>query len=209
MTPAEPEVVVTAYRHAAYDSPWWANPNSQDGRFHTAQTVPTQYWCLHPLGPAAEMLRHNVGPAGAEDADTVRLNLWAARVPLTGVAIIDFDDCARQGIAAAELVGDNYQPTQALAARMHSGGAAGILVPSAALPGTHNLILFGTKLLHPYLFQPTTAAEVPTGHLTDGARPPAEVTIQVCWFGAAHVALDEWSATGSYRPLNDPIATRW
>jgi hypothetical protein len=37
-------------------------------------------------------------------------------------------------------------------------------VPSAALPGTHNLILFGVRVLNPLLCEPLTPEEVPTGH---------------------------------------------
>lgn len=46
-----------------------------------------------------------------------------------------------------------------------------MIVPSAALPGTHNLILFGVRVLNPFLRAPLTPEEVPTGHLSDGARP--------------------------------------
>ena len=68
----------TAFRHAAYDSPWWAFPSARSGRFNRATQDTVQYLCLHPLGPAAEMLRHNVGPSG--DPDEVILNLWTAVV---------------------------------------------------------------------------------------------------------------------------------
>src|SRR2546423_8252865 len=57
-------VRVVTYRHAAYDAPWWAFPSSRQGRFHRAQSQTVQYLSLHPLGPSAEMLRHNVGPGG-------------------------------------------------------------------------------------------------------------------------------------------------
>jgi hypothetical protein len=200
---------VVAYRHAAYDSPWWAHPNSRAGRFHRAGEHPTQYLSLHPLGPAAEVLRHHVGPAAAEDYDHVVLDLWAVTVEDEGIVVIDFDDCADHGILPEELVGDDYGPTQALADRLRREGARGARVPSAALPGTDNLVLFGARVLHPYLLPPVTMEEVRTGHLTDGARPPAEVAATVRWLGTAHAALDEWRATGSSSPLDDPMARRW
>ena len=106
---------VVAYRHAAYDSPWWAYPSSREGRFHRAGIDTIQYLALHPLGPAAEMLRHNLGPTG--NADDALLNLWAAAVDLEEVVVISFDDCASHGITADELVGDDYTPTQVLADR--------------------------------------------------------------------------------------------
>jgi hypothetical protein len=198
---------LTVFRHASYDSPWWAFPSPRAGRFHRARTDTVQYLSLHPLGPAAEMLRHNLGPTG--NPDDVVLNLWTAVVDVDDPIPVDFDGCATYGLTADELVGDNYTPTQALADAVRNTGAGAMIVPSAALPGTHNLILFGVRVLNPFLGDPLTPEEVPTGHLTDGARPPAEAASHVRWFGAAHRAAEQWKATGKYDPFDDPIATRW
>jgi len=197
----------TVFRHAAYDSPWWAFPSSRSGRFHRARQDTVQYLCLHPLGPAAETLRHNVGPHG--DADDVILNLWTAVVDVDDVTRVDFDDCAAYGCTPDQLVGDNYAPTQSLAQKVRASGATGLAVPSAALPGTHNLILFGVRVLHPFLWQPLAPEEIPTGHLTDSARVPAEVVSHVRWFGREHRAVEQWKATGSYDLFEDSFATRW
>jgi RES domain-containing protein len=200
---------LVAYRHAAYDSPWWANPSSRSGRFHRALEHPTQYLSSHPLGPAAEVLRHHVGPSGDAGYETVVLNLWAVLLEDEDIVVVGFDNCADYGLQPEELVGDDYGPTQALADRMRNEGVSGIRVPSAALPGTDNLVLFGPRVLHPYLLPPVTLEEVRTGHLTDEARPPAEVRALVRWLGTEHVSLDEWQTTGTYSPLDDPMARRW
>lgn len=84
-----------------------------------------------------------------------------------------------------------------------------MVVPSAALPGTHNLILFGARVLNPFLGAPLTPEEIPTGHLSDGARSPEEVAPHVRWFGTPHKAAEQWKATGNYDLFDDPIATRW
>lgn len=198
---------LTVFRHAAYDSPWWAIPSSRGGRFHRGSIEIVQYLCLHPLGPAAEMLRHNLGPAG--NPDDVLLNLWTALIGLDDLTQVDFKDCVKYGLTPDELVGDDYVPTQALADDVRGSGAVGMIVPSAALPGTYNLILFGVRVLNPFLSQPLTPEEIPTGHLTDGARSPAEVVSNVRWFGAPHKALEQWKTTGSYDLFDDPMATRW
>jgi hypothetical protein len=198
---------LTVFRHASYDSPWWAFPSSRPGRFHHAKSQTVQYLSLHPLGPAAEMLRHNLGPTG--NPDDVVLSLWTAVIDVDDPIRVDFDDCVTYGLTADELIGDDYPPTQALADAIRNSGAASMIVPSAALPGTHNLILFGVRILNPYLDTPLTPEEVQTGHLTDGARPPAEVAPHVRWFGAPHPAVEQWKATGSYALFDDPIATRW
>jgi hypothetical protein len=198
---------LTAFRHAAYDSPWWVLPSSREGRFHRAGQDTVQYLSLHPLGPAAEMLRHNVGPRG--DPDDVVLNLWAAVVELDHVKRIDFDDCETYGRAADELVADDYGATHDLADAVRESGAPAMIVPSAALPGTHNLIVFGVRLLHPFLWEPLIPEEIPTGHLTDGARAAAEVAGHVRWLGTPHAAAEQWKATGTYDLFDDPMATRW
>lgn len=197
---------LTVFRHASYDSPWWVFPSSRAGRFHRAGRDTVQYLCLHPLGPAAEMLRHNVGPSG--NPDDVVLNLWAALVDVDDVTRVDFDDCAGYGLTPDELVGDDYTPTQAMADAVRGAGATAMIVPSAALPGTHNLILFGARVLNPFVSTPLAPEEVPTGHLTDGARPPAEVTPHVRWFGATHWAAEQWKITREYDLFDDPTATR-
>jgi hypothetical protein len=197
----------TAFRHAAYDTPWSAFPSSREGRFNRAGQDTVQYLSLHPLSPAAEMLRHNVGPDG--DPDDVILNLWAAVVDIDDVTHVDFADCERYGHTADELVGDDYRATQALGDAVGASGATAMVVPSAALPGTHNLIVFGVRLLHPFLWEPLMPEETPTGHLTDGARAAAEVVSHVRWFGAPHTAAEQWKTTGAYDLFDDPIASRW
>jgi hypothetical protein len=198
---------LTVFRHASYDSPWWAFPSSRAGRFHRASSETVQYLCLHPLGPAAEMLRHNLGPHG--NPDNVVLNLWTAVVDVDDVTKVDFDDCAAYGLTPDELVGDDYTCTQALADAVRDSRAAALIAPSAALPGTDNLILFGVRVLNPFLSTPLSPEEVATGHLSDAARSPAEVAPHVRWFGAPHQAAEQWKATGAYDLFDDPIATRW
>ena len=196
----------TAFRNAAYDSPWWAAPSSREGRFHRAGQDTVQYCSLHPLGPAAEMLRHNVGPDG--DPDDVLLNLWTAMIDVDDVTRIDFADCERYGCTADELVGEDYAPTQAVADAVRASDATAMVVPSAGLPGTYNLIMFGVRLLHPYLWEPVMPEEIPTGHLSDAARASAEVAGHVRWFGTTHTAAEQWKATGAYDLFDDPIASR-
>lgn len=203
--------VVVAYRHAAYDSPWWAIPSAREGRFNRAdEDDPTQYLALHPLGPTAEVLRHQLRGPDLDRADTILANLWAVLVDAEGSTDITFDNCASDhGITPAELVGDDYEPTQALATRLRDAGVQGFTVPSAALPGTDNLILFGPRVSHPYLDVPVTPDECPTGHLSDGTRPAREVVPLVRFTGAPHAALDAWMTTGTYEKLDDPLGARW
>ena len=153
------------------------------------------------------MLRHHIGPTG--DPDDLLLNFWSAVIDIDEPSRVDFDDCAAYGLTPDELVGDDYAPTQALADTVRSSGANAMIVPSAALPGTHNLVLFGARLLNPFLSIPLTPEEIPTGHLTDGARPAAEVAAHVRWIGTPHRAAEQWKTAGRYDLFDDPNAPRW
>ena len=197
--------MIVAYRHAAYDTPWLVNPSRRAGRFHRALDSVTQYLALHPLGPSAEVVTHAFGhDVAPEDVATLRLDLWAVLVDDTGVLRVGFADAADHGIAPDALVGDDYGTTQAWADSLRAAGVPGVVVPSAALPGTENLVLFGPRVAHPYLLDPQGSVEVPTGHLADAARAPAEVLGVARWPGERHAALVQWRATGVVVPLADP-----
>jgi RES domain len=201
---------VVAYRHAAYDTPWWVLPSTRPGRYNSDFAAgPTQYLALHPLGPAAELLRNVLSRPDEEFADQVQLNLWAVLVEDEGVVDLSFETAESYGITPEDLVGSDYGATQAVADRLRGDGVPGLRVPSAALPGTDNLVLFGPKLAHPYLEASVTPEECQTGHLSDAARPAREVLPLVRWSGTGHSALAEWRATGNYRAFDEPLPLRW
>ena len=47
-------------------------------------------------------------------------------------------------LTGTDLIGDNYEDTQRIAAAAESAGFAGILAPSAALPGRRTLVVFAS-----------------------------------------------------------------
>lgn len=196
-----------AFRHAQWDTPWWANPNRNAGRYNRPMDVATQYWCLHPLGPTAELLRWSGRPSAA-DAATFRLRLWASKIETDDLVTVDFANASRFRISPDELVGEDYLPTQALADRIRSDGAPGFVAPSAALPGTEVLVLFGPRLLHPYLLEPVDPEDqVPTAHAAE-ATVASEVIDAVRWKGETHWALDEWKSSGTLVVWRDPPVPR-
>jgi hypothetical protein len=189
-----------------WDTPWWANPNRSPGRYHALGDPPVQYWCTHPLGPAAEFLRWQ-GPLAQDDVGDVRLRLWAAVAEDDRLVAVDFDNADEFGLDPADLVAEDYGPTQALAQRVRSAGAVGMIVPSAALPGTHVVVMFGPRLLFPYLSEPIDQEQVPTAHVAD-SELPGEVVARVRWRGAPHGAIEEWSRVGRVAPFVDPPIVR-
>lgn len=197
---------LTGFRHAQWDSPWWVNENRNAGRFNRAGQEATQYLCLHPLGVSAEFLRR-LGPDSVADVDLATMRVWAVRLPMDGLERITFDTASSFGLRPEALVDDDYTATQDLGDYLRTTGRAGLIAPSAALPGTETLVLFGPRLRLPFLLQPIEPRQVPTAHITDGP-PVSEVIPHVRWFGAPHEGFREWQATGAMRVLEDPPTAR-
>jgi RES domain-containing protein len=133
---------VIGYRQAAYLTPLRASQaQRRPGRFHRGtEDEPTQYLCLHPLGPHAEAMRR-VGTRTPEAARRLDLRTWALKVPEDGLIELEFDD---------RWVADDWSACQELGDMLRESGRRGVIAPSAALPGTKNVILFGPFSASPY-----------------------------------------------------------
>jgi len=191
---------VICYRFAAYSTPLRTVPAAQGARFHRGdEDEPTQYLSLHPLGPLAELMR-NADLRTEAQVRAVRVRTWALEIALDGLPEIDFDAAPDHGIAAADLVSDDQAACRALADRLR-GHVPGAIVPSAALPGTRNVILFGPKVAAPYLTDPISALDVPAGITAEGARPLTSLLATVRFVGDRHAALEAWLAGRSFRSV--------
>lgn len=201
--PSLPEFA--AYRHAAWDTPWWVNANRSAGRYNREDAGSTQYLCLHPLGPAAELLRH-LGEDVVDDVDTITYRLWAMRVPNDGLKHISFDNATSFGLVPDDLVAEDHSKTQDLGDRLRRTGCKGFIAPSAALPGTEVLVLLGPRVLSPYTLEPIDPTDqIPTGHAAE-ARIPAEILPLLRWRGRPHAGIDAWRA-GHLLTFVDPRVT--
>lgn len=165
-----------AYRLAAFGRPLRSEPSRVAGRFHRAdQFEPTQYACLHPLGPWAEYLRtHDLRTQ--EQIATIRQRVWALRIDIEPLTRVDFENAETFGLSPAQLVADNLRHCQELADRLRAEGARGMIVPSAALPGTENVVLFGARASAPYLLEPQSLVDVPASMAADSAQPMPALT---------------------------------
>lgn len=133
---------LTAFRFSNWDTPLWASANRRPGRFGVVGDT-VQYWCLHPFGCWAEHLRlHNI--TDLDEAAELRPRPWVARVPpVPEIPRLTSDNAASHGLDAESLVDDDWSACQRWA-RVNAGLGA-VIAPSAALPGTENLILFGPR----------------------------------------------------------------
>jgi RES domain-containing protein len=154
---------VIVYRAAAYHTALWIEPNVLDGRFNRRGEGPVQYFCLHPLGPLAEAVR--AMPDGLDPAE-IRRPVWALHLPDGPLETIGFDQANAWGIDPYALVcpPDRYGECQHLADTFQAMEEPPMLrVPSAALPGTWNVIVFGQRCSRPTCRSPWTRPSTSPG----------------------------------------------
>jgi RES domain-containing protein len=184
---------VIAYRFASYATPVRTIADSRPARFHRGgEPEPTQYLSLHPLGPMAELMRSNDLRAPEQLAAT-RVRTWALEAAIDELDEINFDNAERWGISAAELVADDQSACRALADGLRTNDVHGVIVPSAALPGTRNVVLFGPRVAAPYLTTAVSPVDIPASITSEGGRPPTSMTDVVRFIGDPHSALEAWS----------------
>lgn len=191
---------MVVYRAAAYHTPLWIEPNVMDGRFNRKGEGPVQYFCLHPLGPLAEAVRRL--PLGLDPSE-IRRPVWALRLPEAPVQTIGFDEAEQWGIDPYSLVRPpgSYVECQELAGAFQAQLDPPMLrVPSAALPGTWNLIVFGERVLAPYAPEPLDPLlDVPGAPAAVDGRALDELVALVRPLDQlAHDAYDAWSAGDPY-----------
>jgi hypothetical protein len=183
---------VIVYRHATFGTPLRTEPARRAGRYHDEdQAAPTQYLCLHPLGPHAELMRGN-SLRHPEQIRQLRARTWALRLTADELTAITFATAGEHGLEPEELVADDQSSCRRLAARLRGAGAAGVIVPSAALPGTESVVLFGPRVGSPYLLEPLGEVDVPAGITAHDGRPVATLIGLVRYRGEAHAALEAW-----------------
>jgi RES domain-containing protein len=144
--------------------------------------MPTQYLALDAEAPFAEILRHEdlrTGDAASHYSSTI----W--QMQIEEAMIVDYSSFAlaeRAGFDPAALVDDDFERCQAEASRLNDEGVRGILSPSAALPGSINLTLFGPRVGVGWATTAKLASGVPVQRVATG-HPPLGLTGRVRYFG--------------------------
>lgn len=195
-TRARPEALTwvgIAYRATSYDVPLWARPNRRSGRWNIAGDGCTQYMCLDVNAPFAEVLRHEELRTEAESA-TYTTTIWQLKVDEGAVAdYSSFERSEAAGFPAEALVEDDHERCQAEAAWLKSHGIRGLLSPSAALPGSVSLTLFGPRVAIAWNAPVSLASTMPASRLTTG-HPPKGLVSRVRHFGQPHSELVAYSS---------------
>jgi hypothetical protein len=196
---------LVCYRVAAYRTPTRVRAHDRAGRYHRTDSPPTQYFSLHPLGPWAEAIR-NRGYTDPDDALTLRLPVWAVRLVVSEEPVrVDFDAAAAgltpAPIAPPDLVADDQRPCRELADALRFDPRAPKLlrVPSAALPGAENLVIFGPRRMIEYSATPRRRQQLPAAMAGFSARSPASPLPLIRHRGEAHAGYDAWVEGREYR----------
>lgn len=195
------------WRRADWDTPLWALPNTRAGRYNRGGDAGTQYFCLHPWGAWAEVLRWEDRRTVEEAADLTS-RLWSIRLRLAQPPVrVTFDEASQHGLRPEDLVAEDHRSCQQLAEQVRAAGATALVVPSAALPGTESLIVFGPRVLLPWAVDAVDPeVDVPGAVTADRAGAPLAVLPHVRWRGTEHTGLTAWRA-GSGRPFLEPVPT--
>jgi hypothetical protein len=185
---------IVTFRLANYETPLWAVENFSAGRYNTASSGFTQYLSLHPLTPWAEILRSEDRRA-RERAILMRYPLWAIRVQLDEDPFeLTFGNASDFGLSASDLVADDYGPCRALAEGFRSNAPRAFIAPSAALPGTRNLIVLTPQVLVSWNHVPIDDVDWPGSMISQEGRCPEGLWDLVHFIGpgTAHAELEAW-----------------
>jgi RES domain-containing protein len=174
------------YRATTYDTPLWVLPNSRQGRWsHPQDSTIAQYCALDVAGAVAELVRSE-DLRDVEEARELRVSIWELRVDEG--AIVDFSDpeqVEEQGFSWAGLLTDEWDECQAEGLEIVAGGGRGVLAPSASLPGSRCLTLFGPRTEIAWKSEPRLAIQIPARHIFRG-EPGNGVVRDTRFFGDRH-----------------------
>ncbi len=183
-----------AFRLANYETPLWSVENFSAGRYNRADSGFTQYLSLHPLTPWAELLR-NEDRRTRERVVLMRYPLWAIRAQLTEEPLeLSFDNAGSFGLAPEDLVADDHGPCRALAQTFREDGPKAFVAPSAALPGTRNLVVLEPHVLGPWEPVPLDEIDWPGSLAAQDGRCPEGLWDLVHYrsTGTRHAGLEAW-----------------
>lgn len=193
---------LTTFRLAAYETPLWATPNFSSGRYNEAGDGCTQYLSMHPMTPWAELLR-NQDRRDRDQALILRIPLWAIKVTLDEDPLeLSFDTAGDFEIDASDLIADDQASCRDLARRFRDdpAGPRAFTAPSAALPGTTNLVLLDPFVAVSYEMEPVATEDLPVTMAAQDGRCPEDLWNLVHYRTnpASHPVFAAWEAGDSF-----------
>jgi RES domain-containing protein len=120
------------------------DPARGPGRYHRTGAPGVWYGSSQEQAAWAELFRH-FADAGVDPFE-IRRRIGRVHVVLEVLDLTDNTVQSHLGINEADLTGDDYNLTQAIADSARAAGYQGILAPSAALPGRETIAVFASAL---------------------------------------------------------------
>jgi len=121
--------------------------------------------------------------------------MWAAEVNVQQIADYStFEKAAKAGFSPEALIDDDYERCQDEGKRLRMEGLQGVLAPSAALPGSLNLTIFGPRVACSWGVRPLLASSIPATKIAVGA-PPEGMVERVRQAGDKHSLYEEFVRT--------------
>lgn len=170
-----------AWRVSNYDTPCPPSPSRRPSRWAPAGGMVANYWSLHPHGPWAELYRAQALTAARDVVGQVASRLWVADLSHLDLAPIE-DLLDQVGLTPRDLVDDDWSRCQAAGVQLAAAGHTALTVPSAALPHTRNLVLFGQRLAIPF-GDAAEAVDVPCAVVADRTHGAGSVMPSVRHYG--------------------------
>lgn len=203
--PARIRIERSAFRQLAPDLPplWHSaglggTPQQPAGRWHRDGHAFAQYLAASPAGAWAELIRY-LHLRSPEAVAEQRRALWQVYVRLDDIADLStFDLWAASGLDPAAAVADDHSACQDIADWLTESGYRGVLAPSAALPGSTNLTIFGERYEHETTDDPGALPArdpnlwLPVALAAAGAHPPRGLVTRTRYVGQPHGGLDDW-----------------
>jgi RES domain-containing protein len=182
---------VIAWRYSNYDTPFWARPNTRDGRWNIAGEAPVQYLTLEPNAAWAELIRAE-DLHSEQDVAMVRMPIWVAAVNVVLVDYSTFTKADQAGFAPEALIDDDWQRCQEEGRRLRQLGYGGVIAPSAALHDALNVTVFGARILWSWARRPPMASAISATVAAVGS-PPEGLVERVRFRGAEHAGYQEYT----------------
>lgn len=174
------------YRATTYDTPLWVSPNTRPGRWnHPEDDTVAQYCSLDVASAIAEMVRGQ-DLRNVNDAQELRVSVWELRIDEG--AIVDYstpDQTANQGFTWESLIANSWDDCRKEGLRIEHAGGRGVLAPSAALPRSLALTLFGPRTEISWRAEPRLSIQIPARHIVRGA-PGNGLVRDTRFFGDAY-----------------------
>ena len=197
-----------AFRYSSYDTPLWARNNSGNGRWHVAGDGATQYMSFHPDGAWADLIRHE-RLQDEDEVELVRMKMWALELSQGGlVDYSTYDKAEEAGFPPEALIDDDQRRCQAKGQQLRAAGYSGVVAPSAALPGTLNVTIFGRRFRSMWGCATRLSSAVPCCQVSVGS-PSRGLVGAVRQVGDVHPGWVEWlatDATGTHRTVGSEAA---